>query len=312
VFPLELAAAERALGEIYLSSRQAANALKHLDSALDLERAMPQQNGGRIVSILQNLARAHELRGELDRATYRHHEALVYQDVRHEPQGYVETLRTLGRLYTQLKRYGEAARALETALSTEANQPVPDGARMGDMTCALADVYLAQGRLEAAADLYRRAVESEGAAPDVADRAGQSLREVEADIARHLETLAVAEQSWALLNRVSRPAVTELAFIRALEARTNYTLGRWDEAERILERLVALLRARRTELGSDVASPAAQALALLLAAQEAHEAGRADEAAVSFREAVALVQADPKGNSSLLWALQHRADEAGN
>src|SRR5262249_15602572 len=148
-YPLETAATHRAAGELYLSYNQGTEALAQLEAALAIEKSLPQQDGGRIVSTLQNLALAHELRGELDRAALRHHEALVYQDARHVPEDYIVTLRTLGRLYTQMSRLNEAAKAYEEALATETRQPAPDAALVDELTGVLADTYRAQGRLEA-------------------------------------------------------------------------------------------------------------------------------------------------------------------
>ncbi len=174
VYPVERAATLRAMGEIYLTDGRAAEAITALENALDIERALPQQDGGRIVSTLQSIAAAHELRGEIEKATRRHHEALVYQDQRHAPDQYARTLYTLGRLYAQIKHYDDAARALEDALATDYAQPTPDVDAIDAGTKLLADVYRAQNRLEQAADLYRR-VTTPRAAPTVREDASRAL-----------------------------------------------------------------------------------------------------------------------------------------
>ncbi len=252
VNPVELAATKRALGEIYLTFENPEEALVNLEAALEIERALPQQDGGRIVNTLDSLARAYEMKGSLDLAIRRRHEELVYQDARYTPEGYVDTLRELGRLYMQQRHLEDAAKAYEEALGTAANQPMPDTEKVNDMTNALADVYRAQGRLEDAAKLYRQvmavisaqaqavAVTAAPMAGPLQSRVAEALQLTEADIARHIQTLNAAEQSWKLLNRVANPDLKALAFVRALQAQTCAALGRGKESDS------GDLRSRRT------------------------------------------------------------------
>src|SRR5207244_2333823 len=115
-------------------------------------------------------------------------------------------------------RYSPAAKAYEEALGTETNQPSPDEEKVNAMTEALADVYRAQGRLESAAKLYKQVMKVLQAVPrptssrfvtqkpsesPFRDRVSQALQSTEADIARHVQTLNVAEQSWTLLKRMA-------------------------------------------------------------------------------------------------------------
>jgi len=319
--PLDLAAVHRALGEIFVDSGQAHEALTELETALEIEKALPQQDGGRIVSILQNLGQAHEMCGDLELATRRHHEALVYQDVRYTPEGYVDTLRTLGRLYMQQTRLDQAAKAYEEALGTEANQPSPDVSKVNDMTGALADVYRAQGRLEAAAKLYKQVMKvmqsqpqprasvrttPQPAASPLQTHVMESLQVTETDIARHLQTLKAAEQSWILLNRVATPDLKGLAFVRALQAQTCAALGRMDESKQYLDKFMQLLYSRRAEIKLDDPRSIMRALAMLLQGQEDEDAGRADQAQQNYRHALDIAEHDARSDAALVWAIRQK------
>ncbi|MBX3065667.1 MAG: tetratricopeptide repeat protein [Anaerolineae bacterium] len=300
--PVIMAAAERSLGELYFELNQATDAIRHLETALEIERALPQQNGGRIVVTLRTLASANERRGELDKATLRHHEALVYQDVRHAADDYIETLRTLGRLYTQMSRYGEAIKAFDEAINTTLKQPSPDKAKLESMRRGLADATYGSGKLETAADLYRQLAKAPQATPD-RDAARESLRKVEAEINRHLQTLEVTEQSWLLLRKNGRPDVAELSFIRAMQARTAAALGRDEESKRYLSMLTQLLKDRRAELKDSDSRPAIQALTAWLQGQEAEEKGEGTLAQRRdhYRRAQEILSNDPKANAGLVW-----------
>jgi tetratricopeptide (TPR) repeat protein len=309
--PVELAAAERALGEVYLITGQASEALPHLESSLEIERALPQQNGGRIVSTLHSLSQAHEMRDELELAVRRQHEALVYQNARHAPEGYVQTLRTLGRLYAQMGRHSEAIKAYEEALATENRQPEPDPEKIDAMTGALADVYRAQGRLEMAASLYRRVLDktTPGDAP-LREHLADAHQATEAEIARHLETLHAAEQSWALLNRVAQPDLKGLAFVRALQAQTCAALGRWDESAQYLDQLLQLLKRRRNEVRPDDPRSIMRAFAVLLQGQDSEDAGRIDSALNAYSHALEMAEHDAKSDPELAWAIRQKVERA--
>jgi tetratricopeptide (TPR) repeat protein len=325
--PLELAATRRCLGEIYVQFGQIKEALYNLNQALDVERALPQQDGGRIVSTLYSLARAYEAGSDPDSAIRRYHEALVYQDARYTPEGYVETLRELGRLYMTQQRLDEAAKAYEEALGTEANLPAPDSEKVNSMTNALADVYRAQGRLEAAAKLYRQVMavmqsQSDSLQPAPSNTSGgtgttpqplvkevaAALELTETDINRHLQTLKAADQSWQLLNRGGTGDLKSLAFIRALQAQTSAALGRPGESEDYLERLIVLLKERRAELKVDDPRPPLRAMALLLQAVDADENGSEADADVAYRQAFETASSDPKANASLVWAIRQMGE----
>jgi tetratricopeptide (TPR) repeat protein len=304
--PAARASTERALGEIYLERNQLSNAMKHLEAALDIERALPQHHGGHIVGILQGLALAHERRGELERATLRHHEALVYQDVRHAPERYVETLCTLGRLYTAQGRHGEAVRAYEEALRAERAQPEPDPARIDDGIYGLASARRAQGLLEAAAELYQQVAESPHRTP-ARSRALEALTDVTAEINRHLKTLEAAEQSLTMLRRASPPDLPGLIFVRAMLAQTNHALGRWEVADDHQKALFELLDERGSALrGDDLVTR------MLIALRDGHDresSGDWTAAQESYQAALEVVRGDARANAALVWVIQRKVTQ---
>jgi len=312
-FPIDRAAVQRAMGELYLEEGRAAEALGALENALEIERALPQQDGGRIVANLRGIAAAYELRGEIDKAILRHHEALVYQDARHAPDQYAQTLHTLGRLYAQLKHYDEAARALEDALATEYTQAVPDSAAIDAETKLLADVYRAQNRLEQAADLYRRVgsastARSASAASGVRDDATRALNTTLDDIARHEQTLRAAEQSWALLNRAPNADLKGLIFVLALQAQAYAALGKWDDSEHSLDTMMRLIADRRAEVSVSSRDPAVRIFALLLTGQMSEDAREYERAIDDYRAALALAEQNSL-TPALIWALRQKSGQ---
>ncbi|GAB4544218.1 MAG: hypothetical protein OHK0023_00690 [Anaerolineae bacterium] len=292
---------ERALGEVYLQTGDLAAALLHLERALELERGQQLQEGGVILSILSSLVSLHEARGEFERAAARCHEMLVYQDLRHAAEAHLTTLNRLGRLYTEMKRYGEAARAYEESLKLEEKLPQKNAARIEGTTYAFAKVRQAQGLIEAAADLYQQVTNSPRQTP-AQEQARLALNSLRAEIGRHMAALQAAEQSRTLLTR-SGADLKSLAFILALEAQTYAALGRRAACEGKLAELYELLAARRAELDQDDA--ALVALGLLLRGVEADRKGEASAAEAAFQEALNAAQSDERANSALLWTLRY-------
>lgn len=302
--PMRIATVQRALADLYLETNHLAETVRHAEIALEIERSQFQQNGARIIHLLQVLAEAHERRGELDRATHRYHEVLVFQDARTAPEDYIATLLTLGRLYTTLKRYREAIKAFDESMNVLTQQPSPDRTRVETIRRNLADCYYALGKLETAADLYRQTAKLPTASP-VREAAREALRNVEAEINKHLQTLEVAEQSWTLFRKGSRPDVTELVFVRALQAHTSAALGRDDDVRKYTAMMLQLVKDRRHELSSIEPRPVIQALSAWLQAQEADEIGD-PRAAEHYRQAAEIVESDPKANASLRWVIEQR------
>ncbi len=302
---IERAAALRAMGGVHMGMGQSAEAITAWTDALDIERALPQQDGGRIVDTLTRIAAAHEARGELERATIRHHEALVYQDVRHAPDQYTGTLRTLGRLYTEMGRLGEAVKALEEALATEYTQPDADQDAIAEATKLLADVYRAQDRLDEAADLYRRVAALETANGEVQMAAASALASTLEDITRYENTLRAAEQSWTLLNRTAGGDLKSLLFVRALQAQTCGALGRWDEAEDYLDKLMALLIARRTEVDPASIDPVMRVFTMMLVGGDYESRHDHENAVTAYREALHIAEAN-RLTPALIWALRQK------
>jgi tetratricopeptide (TPR) repeat protein len=306
-YPLERALVLRTMGEMYLIDGRAAEALESLEGALEIERTQTRQDGGRIVSILDHIAQAHEIRGELDKAAVRYHQALVYQDARHAPEGYAGTLRTLGRIYTTMRRFDDAAKALEEALGTEYTQPTQDAGAIDETSKMLADVYRAQGRLDEAAQLYRKV--TPGASEPIRAGAEAALTNTLSEIARYEDTLKAARQSWQLLNRTGAE-LKELLFIIALEAQTYHALGRHDESADALERLMVLLQKRKKDVTPQSKDPAIRALAWMLEGQAAEDGQDLERAIQAYRDGLTLAEAN-RLPPALVWALRQKIGRSG-
>ena len=134
----------------------------------------------------------------------------------------------------------------------------------------------------------------------------ESLQVTETDIARHLQTLKAAEQSWILLNRVAKPDLKGLAFVRALQAQTCAALGRMDESKQYLDKLMQLLHSRRAEMTLDDPRSIMRALAMLMQGQEDDDAGRADLAQQNYRHALDIAEHDAKSDAALVWAIHQK------
>ena len=141
------------------------------------------------------------------------------------------------------------------------------------------------------------------------EQVGQSLQSTEAEIARHLETLRAVEQSWALLNRVAKPDLKGLAFVRALQAQTSAALGRMEETDHYLNRLIQLLNGRRSELTLDDPRPIIQALTLLVHGHEYEENQDYAAAHDAYQKALTLAEGDSKNDAALAWAIRQKADK---
>lgn len=63
---MRVATIQRSLAELSLETNQLRETICHAEIALEIERSQFQQNGTRIIHLLQLLAEAHERRGELD------------------------------------------------------------------------------------------------------------------------------------------------------------------------------------------------------------------------------------------------------
>lgn len=295
---------QRALGELYYETGQPTAALRHLDLALTIEKADSTQNAPRIARLLLLAADSHEQRSDPERAIHRYHEALVYLDDKAAPETVIQTLIALGRLYAGLRRWPDAITASEAALTLHLRQPSPDRARTEMLRRRLGDAYAEVGKLETAAEFYRQVAKAPTTSPE-RDAARESLRALEAEIARHLQTLDAAEQSWALFRKAPRPEVTELAFVRALQARTSAALGRDEESRRYAGMMLQLLKDRREDLLPNDPRPVVQALSAWLSAQEADERGDPG-AAELHRQAADAIERDPKANAALKWVLAQR------
>jgi tetratricopeptide (TPR) repeat protein len=305
--PLGRAAIEAALGAVLVESERYLEAISHFEAALELRRTHAPRETAYTVDLLSRLAEAHEKRGELERATTRLHESLVYLDERTAPEAVIETLNRLGGLYMELRRPAEAAKAYEEGLRAEGRAVNANPARIDAMTFGLGRAKQALGQLESAAELYRSAANSPRQTP-AREGARMALKAAEAEIARHMQTLDVAEQSWAVLSRSAKPDFKGLAFVMALQAQTLAALGRREAADHRVEQMLELLAARRRELpasGEDAAP-----LAILIRGWELECNGQKEAAAAEYRAALVAALRAPGANTAFLWALRQKATPA--
>jgi len=122
----------------------------------------------------------------------------------------------------------------------------------------------------------------------------------EADIARHVQTLNAAAQSWKLLNRVPSPDLKSLAFVRALQAQTCSALGRGQESADYIDKLLELLDERRTEVKLDDPRSVMRALAMLLKGQDAETEGQLPAAMEAYRHALDIAEHDTKTDAAIV------------
>src|SRR5258707_635994 len=165
-----------------------------------------------------------------------------------------DVYRAQGQLEQAIATYDRAAQQIDRAVN-----PV----ELAATKRALGEIYLTFENLEDAAKLYRQvmavisaqaqavAVTAAPMAGPLQSRVAEALQLTEADIARHIQTLNAAEQSWKLLNRVANPDLKALAFVRALQAQTCAALGRGKESEQYIDKLLELLDQRRSEVKTD-------------------------------------------------------------
>jgi len=230
-------------------------------------------------------------------------------------------------LYTQVRRYGEAAKALEDALVTEYGQQTPNRAVIAAAMTQLGDVYRAQGKAIQAAELYRQiaamadpipAVESVTEPRKTAfanltpeplhDRAQQALSEVEQEIARYRQMLQAADQSWSVLSRERKPELKSLALLRALQAQIHAALGESEVSDQRIDQLFQLLDSRRADLQGKSLPIALQPFALILTGYEHARQGQPDQAAESYREALTIAEVHRLA-PELTWVIQTLLDK---
>jgi tetratricopeptide (TPR) repeat protein len=284
-YPNERALALRTVGEYYLANRRASDAIFALEGALEIERTQSRQAPIRLVTLIEGIAHAHEQRDEPDKAAVRYHQLLVYLDSANDPVRYARTMGQLGAHYLTLKRYEDAAKALEDGLATLYKQSEIDSTLVNRCTRNLADVYRAQGRLEEAADLYRKLP---------GDPNAQSyLNAIQTELAKHAETLHTAEQSYQLLTRTGAATGSDLSvfgslvFVVALQAQTYAAMGRFRLSGERLDYGLDLLAKRGRDLAGGAArDPLMKVLALAARARLLETENKSDQAVKGYREAL--------------------------
>lgn len=295
---VEAAATWRALGQVLHAAGRYDDALDALRRAFDAEKAQPQQANARLVQTLQLLAQTNEARGDLAQAIARHHEVLVYMDRRLQPVAYADTLRTLGKLYRESGRMDHAIKALNEALEIENGHAPRSDERISATLQAIADTYRAAGELERAAEYYQRVTLYE----NMARRASEDLRDTLDELERRRATLQAAQQSLALLDLSDNAELRDVAFIYALIARSHAGLSEPQESAEAIQTLLQILEENRHELRTDAGSPDDRALAWLVAARDAQEAGHDEQAGAAYEAAREAVH-----NANLRWVIEQVA-----
>ncbi|WP_119068460.1 tetratricopeptide repeat protein [Aggregatilinea lenta] len=299
---IETAATWRALGQVLHAEERYDDAVDALRNAFEAEKAQPQQANARLVQTLQLLAKAHEARGDLAQAIARHHEVLVYMDRRLQPVAYAETLRALGKLYRESQKVDQALKALDEALEIENGHAPRSDERISATLQSIADTYRAAGELERAAEYYQRVTLYE----NMARRASEDLRDTLDELERRRATLQAAEQSLALLDLSDNAELKDLAFIYALIARSHAGLSQPRESADAIDTLIDILLAHRDDVRPDAGPPDNRALAWLIAARDAQEADRVEQAESACATALELVH-----NANLRWVIQQVAHSVG-
>lgn len=299
---VEAAATWRALGQVLHAAGRYDDAVDALRKAFEAEKAQPQQANARLVQTLHLLAAAHEAREDLPQAIARYHEVLVYMDRRLQPVAYAETLRALGKLYRESQKVDQALKALDEALEIENGHAPRSDDRISATLQSIADTYRASGELERAAEYYQRVTLYE----NMARRASEDLRDTLDELERRRATLQAAEQSLALLDLTDNADLKDLAFIYALIARSHAGLSQSRESAEAISTLLGILMAHRDDVRTDTGAPDNRALAWLIAARDAQDEGRAEQAQDACNAALDLAH-----NANLRWVIQQVARSLG-
>jgi tetratricopeptide (TPR) repeat protein len=260
---IEAAATYRDLGETLLSAGDPDAARQPLQSALEIEKALPQQSNARLVKSLELLGGAEELREDRPRAITHYHAALVYMDRGFQPLRYAGMLRKLGQLYAQGEQWEDCQKALAEALDIELSLESRSEERIAATLRTSADAFLKEGHLEKAASAYKRMASYANLSTEDAGKLRSTLNDIE----RHKATLVAALDSLMVMEKTgSEPK--DFAFVYALIVRMYFLLSEMDQSRNMMGKLVKYLNERADQFSvederSDYRSLAHLRLAML-------------------------------------------------
>ena len=243
---VEAAETYRDLGETLLNASEADDARQPLQTALEVEKALPQQSNARLVKTLELLGGAEEMRGDYPRAITHYHAALVYMDRAFQPQRYAGMLRKLGQLYAHREQWEDCQKALGESLDIEFTIQPRDEERIAATLRMSADAYLKEGHLEKAASAYKRMASH----ANLSDEDAGKLRTTLNDIDRHKATLNAALDSLMVMEKAgSEPK--DFAFVYALIVRMYYLLSEIEQSRKMMGKLVKYLNERAEQFSVD-------------------------------------------------------------
>jgi tetratricopeptide (TPR) repeat protein len=252
----ELAASYRERGECLYEAGEDEAAVVALHSALEVEKALPQQANARLVKTLQALAKAEERREQKQAAIGHYHAALVYMDKHFQPELYADTLRILARLYAEKAAWPDCQKALQEALDLELTLSPRQEERLAQTFRLLGDAYLAEGHLEKAANAFKRMASYVNLSKEDTSK----LRTAMSDIERYQATLGTAINSLMVLEKSGGEA-KDFLFVYALIVRMYYLLSDFEQSRAMMGRLIKYLHGQAENLSIDDERPDYRALA---------------------------------------------------
>ena len=136
---------------------------------------------------------------------------------------------------------------------------------------------------------------------NMARRASEDLRDTLDELERRRATLGRPAVACAARPERQRE-LRDVAFIYALIARSHAGLSEPQESAEAIQTLLQILEENRHELRTDAGSPDDRALAWLVAARDAQEAGHDEQAGAAYEAAREAVH-----NANLRWVIEQVA-----
>ena len=298
---VEIAASYRDLGETLLKAGEPDEARQPLQTALEVEKALPQQSNARLVKTLELLGSAEEMREDRSRAITHFHAALVYMDRGFQPQRYAGMLRKLGQLYAQGEQWEDCQKALAEALDIETGTEPRSEERIAATLRMSGDAYLKEGHLEKAANAFKRMASYANLSTEDAGK----LRTTLDDIDRHKATLTAALDSLTVMEKTgSEPK--DFVFVYALIVRMYYLLSEMDQSRSMMSKLVKYLNERAYQFSVDDERADYRSLAHLRLAMLSEQQSDIARARDHYR----MAQKD-NSDSAIAWLIEQSMSAVG-